>query len=110
MAFKPFIIERMVSGSAEGKIDGGRLIITIVPPKEFAQHEGDKLAAIIFNKLPPGTTLTQVHVVLKESVTTGVTRMCRLVFEIFVNDKPKGNFASQPVSQALYEALITEGN
>ena len=108
MKFADFKIDRMLSGQAQIKIEGNRLTITIIPPREFAKNEGDKLSAIVFDKLPTGTTLRQIHIVLKEGLATGPPGMCRLVFEIFVKDKPKGDFTSQPVSNALYEALVTE--
>lgn len=109
MKFEDFSIDRMSGGGkAQIKIEGSRLTLTIIPPGQFAKTEGERLSAIVFDKLPTGTTLRQIHIVLKDGLATGPPGMCRLVFEIFVKEQPKGDFTSQPVSEALYEALITE--
>lgn len=110
MSFEKFTIDRMLSGSAQVQIREKRLTLTIVPPNRFAKNEGDKLSALIFENLPPGTTKRQVHIVLKKSLPLGTPLMCQLVFEVYVKDRLLAELASQPVSQALYEALITEGN
>ncbi len=107
MRFKPFKIERLVSGETQIKVEGKQLTVTIIPPEKFID-EAERLSAIVFNELPYGTELRLIRVVLKGFVPTGSTGRCQLLFKIFVREKHKGYFTSPSVSTALYEALIIE--